>query len=119
MKSKMFKSGAGILLMLAMVSCGGISKVKIADIESEPGQYNDQRVKVKGEVVQTFALPFLGQSIVRLDDGTGKIWVKPSGKVPFKGEKLEVVGVVKVGMTFANKNFGFIVIEDEHEKNKR
>ena len=110
------KTAAAFFFVFALVSCGGISKVKIADIESDPGKYNDQHVKVKGEVVQTFALPFLGQSIVRIDDGTGKIWVKPRGKVPFKGEKLEIVGTVKVGMTIANKNFGFIVIEDEKEK---
>ncbi|KAA3615389.1 MAG: hypothetical protein DWQ05_13615 [Calditrichaeota bacterium] len=94
-----------------VLSCAG--GVKVADIEAQPGKYNDKNVKVKGKVVQTFAVPFLSQSLVKIDDGTGEIWVKPYGKVPFKGEKISVDGTLKVGLTIANQNLGFIVIEKE------
>lgn len=104
------------VLFAYLMACGGVSKVKISDIESNPGKYNEKRVKVKGEVVQTFAMPFLGQSLVRVDDGSGRIWVKPRGRVPFKGDKLQVVGILKVGLTLANQNFGFIVLEDEEKQ---
>ncbi len=103
----------GLLLGMTCLffSCAGA--VKIADIEAQPGKYNDKNVKVKGKVVQTFAVPFLSQSLVKIDDGTGQIWVKPYDKVPFKGEKISVDGTLKVGLTIANKNLGFIVIEKE------
>ncbi|KAA3660952.1 MAG: hypothetical protein DWQ10_05560 [Calditrichaeota bacterium] len=93
------------------LNCAG--GMKIADIEAQPGKYNEKEVKVKGEVVQTFAIPVLSQSLVKIDDGTGQIWVKPDSKVPFKGEKITINGILKVGLTFANKNLGLIIIENE------
>ncbi len=105
-----------LLLMFIVVSCAGVSRVKIQEIVNEPSKWNEQEVRIKGTVVQTFAVPFLGQSLVRVDDGTGTIWVKPRSKVYFKGDKIEVKGTVKVGLTIANKNFGFIVIEKEGDR---
>ena len=103
----------GLLVGITCIFFGCAGGVKIADIEAQPGKYNDKNVTVKGEVVQTFAVPFLSQSLVKIDDGTGQIWVKPYEKVPFKGEKISVDGTLKVGLTIANKNLGFIVIEKE------
>jgi len=105
-----------LVLLIISLSCAGTARVKISDITGQPGKFNEQVVKVKGTVVQTFAVPFLKQSLVRVDDGTGTIWVKPRDKVYFKGEKIEVEGTVKVGFTIANKNFGFIIIEKEKKK---
>ncbi|MCA9742507.1 MAG: hypothetical protein H6695_11070 [Deferribacteres bacterium] len=103
---------AGVLVLAA---CGG-SRTKIIDIESNPSKYNEQKVKVEGTVTQTFAIPVIGQSIVRIDDGTGTIWVRPQGRVPFEGDKIKVEGTVKVALTLGTKNFGFVVIEDEKRK---
>ncbi len=105
-----------LALMLIVSGCVGTSRVKIREIVDQPSKYNEQVVKIKGTVVQTFAVPLLGQSLVRVDDGTGTIWVKPRERVYFKGDKIEVIGKVKIGLTIANKNFGFIVIEREKEK---
>lgn len=110
------KTGALLLLSsFVLLSCAG-SRMKISDIRSMPGKYNEHKVKVAGKVTQTFAIPFLGQSLVLIDDGTGKIWVKPKGRVPFEGEEIKVEGKLKVGLTIANKNIGFIVIEGNEEK---
>ena len=113
MKRLVFLAGIATLMLL---SCAGTSRVKISDITEQPGKFNEKVVKVRGTVVQTFAVPFLKQSLVRVDDGTGTIWVKPKHKVYFKGEKIEVVGTVKLGFTFADRNFGFIIIEQEKKK---
>jgi hypothetical protein len=102
-----------LLLLLALgaiVVALGCS-TKIADLTSEPGRYNEQRVVVKGTVTQTFALPLLGQSLVRVDDGTGQVWVKPYGRVPFKGEKIRVKGTLKIGMVVANHNLGVVIYQ--------
>ncbi len=105
----------GFAAVLLLSGCAG-SRTQIGDIRENPGRFNEQEVTVKGKVVQTFAVPFIKQSLVLIDDGTGEIWVKPAGKVPFQGEEISVKGVIKVGLTFANKNFGFIVIEGEKNK---
>ena len=99
-----------LLALAAALACS--TYVPIQRIAAEPARYNEQRVSVKGRVTQTYALPVLGQSVVRIDDGSGQIWVKPYGKVPFEGEKIEVTGTLKIGMTLANKNLGVIVYEE-------
>ncbi len=99
-----------LLALGAIVAALGCS-TKIADLTSEPGRYNEQRVVVKGTVTETFALPLLGQSLVRIDDGTGQVWVRPHGRVPFKGEKIKVKGTLKIGLVVANQNLGVVVYQ--------
>ncbi len=110
------KARIGWLLLLFLVSCAGVSRVKIKDIVNNPSKWNEQEVRIKGTVVQTFSVPILGQSLVRVDDGTGRIWVKPRNKVYFKGDKIDIRGTVKVAASIGDKNFGFIVFEKERER---
>ena len=35
--------------------------------------------------------------MVQIDDGTGQVWVKPHGRVPFKGEEIKVKGMLEIG----------------------
>ena len=70
-----------------------------------------QLVKVVGTVTQTWAIPLIGQSLVRIDDGTGKMWVKPHGRVPFRGQRIRVEGTLKIGVTLANQNLGVVIYE--------
>lgn len=111
-KKRFFHFITTSFLLCALLSCAG-SRTKITDIQNDLSQYNEKRVKVAGKVTQTFAIPVLGQSFVRVDDGTGTIWVKPKGRVPFEGDKIKVEGTVKVALTIGTKNFGVIVIEDD------
>ena len=115
MKKRILSQALVGLCLLTMLSCAG-SRTKIADIQSNPSKFNEKKVKVAGVVTQTFAIPVIGQSIVRVDDGTGTIWVRPQGRVPFEGDKVKVEGVLKVALTLGTKNFGFIVIEDDKKK---
>lgn len=106
----------GYLITILAVGCG--SSMKISDIQAEPGKYNEKPVTVKGKVVQVFAVPIFGQSLVQIDDGTAEIWIKPYNRVPFEGEEITVKGTLKIGMTVANKNFGVIVVEEGEAKKK-
>jgi hypothetical protein len=99
-----------LLALVAIVAAMGCS-TKIGNLTNEPDRYNEQRVVVKGTVTKTFALPLLGQSLVRLDDGTGQVWVKPHGRVPFKGEKIKVKGTLKIGMVVADHNLGVVIYQ--------
>jgi len=102
-------------LMIMVGGCLGTSRVKVSKILSDPGKYNNKQVVVKGKVVQTFGMPILGLSIVKIDDGSGEIWVKPRSRVPFEGETIKVKGTLKIGLTLANHNFGHIVVEKEEK----
>ncbi len=100
------------LVLGLVVAWGCSSRMRIHELASDPGRYNEQRVTVEGVVTQTWAIPMIGQSLVRLDDGTGQVWVKPHGRVPFRGEEIRVEGTLKIGVTLANKNLGVVVYED-------
>ena len=101
---------AACLLLPGALACR--TYLPIDRIASEPGRYHEQHVVVKGRVTETYGLPILGQSLVRIEDSTGRIWVKPRGRVPFRGEEIEVAGTLRIGMTLANRNFGVVVYED-------
>lgn len=103
---------AAFVLAVLLAGCAG-SRVKIADIIENPSKYNEKRVKVAGKVTQIYAIRVLGQSIFQVNDGTGKIWVMPKGRVPFEGDKIKVEGTLKVLATLGTINIGFIVIEDD------
>lgn len=98
-------------LFLAACLCACSTPLTIDQIHASPGRYNERPVTVAGTVTQTFAIPVLGQSLVRIDDGTGQIWVKPRQGVPFQGEEIEVTGTLKIGVTLANHNLGVVVYE--------
>jgi hypothetical protein len=99
-----------LLALLAPLGCG--AHVPLERLSAEPARYNETRVAVKGRVTQTFGMPMFGQSLVKIEDGTGSVWVKPDGWVPFEGQEIEIEGTLKIGMTLANKNFAVVVIED-------
>ncbi len=102
-----------VLVLLFTPGCS--STLAIREIAAAPGSYSEQHVVVKGTVVQTYAIPVLGQSLVRIDDGTGQIWIKPYKRVPFKGQEIEVSGTLRIGIVLANKNLGIVVYEDSGE----
>ncbi|MBN1350879.1 hypothetical protein JXJ21_15780 [candidate division KSB1 bacterium] len=116
MNAKRNSTAIACVLIIIAFACAGTSRVHIRSIKEEPGRYSDQRVAVQGKVVETFALPFLGQGLCKVSDGTGEIWVKPRGRVPFKGDKIRLMGKVKVGLTFGDKSFGVIIVEDDEEE---
>ena len=101
---------ASLLALASQAACS--STVPIQRIAAEPARFNEQRVVVKGRVTQTYALPMIGQSLVQIEDGTGELWVKPRGRVPFEGQEIEVAGKLKIGMTLANRNFGVVIYEE-------
>ena len=103
---------AFLLPFILAIGCGG--SLSLRELSDNPGKYNNKKVTVQGKVTQTFGVPILGQSIVKIEDSGAEIWVKPHSRTPFEGEKIKVKGTVKIGLTFANRSFGVIVIEDEH-----
>jgi hypothetical protein len=99
----------GMLMILWLCACAG--SMKISELNADPGKFNDKEVTVKGKVVQVYALPILSQSLAKIDDGSGDLWVKPHQRVPAEGDEITVTGKVKIGMTLANRDFGVIVVE--------
>ena len=100
----------GVLSILVFCACAG--GMKISELTADPGKYNDKTVTVKGKVVQVYAIPLLSQSLVKINDSSDDLWVKPYNRVPAEGQEITVTGKVKIGLTLANKDFGLMVIEN-------
>ena len=99
-----------------LLSCA--ASVRISDIKQEPRRFHDKRVTVSGTVTETLTLPILGVGVYQINDGTGKLWIKPNGDVPYKNDRVTVSGELKVGLSISGKNFGLILIESENNQNR-
>jgi hypothetical protein len=99
---------------LALTACP--ERVKIADITSDPGRYQNKEVAITGRVTSSHGV--LGQGIYEVDDGTGKIWVfTEKYGVPSKGAYVGVAGRVIPGLTFAGRNY-FTVLRETKRRTR-
>ena len=90
---------AGMLLL-----AGCPQGVRIGDINSNPGRYQNKEVGVSGTVVSSFGL--LGQGAFEIDDGTGRIWVLSEGYgLPGKGSRIGVAGRMVGGVSVGTRSF--------------
>ena len=103
-----------ICLVIIIISCA--SFIKISDIKERPRKFHDKQITLSGYVDNVVTLPVLGVGVYQLDDGTGKIWIKPAGEAPYKGERLKIIGTIKVGLTISGKTFGLILIEEKKKE---
>jgi len=96
----------------------------IADIERNPGRYQDKEVLIAGTVRDSYGASIPGTSIgggaYKIDDGTGSIWVVVTdGNVPSKGAEIGIKGVVGSGINVKGRNYGLGVWEKERRYKKR
>ena len=105
-----FKLISLIALILLISFCASV--VRIGHIKKRPRNYHDKQITLSGYVDNVITLPVLGIGVYKLNDGTGKIWIKPAGDAPYKGDRVKVTGVIKVGFTISGKTFGLILIEE-------
>lgn len=99
-------------LLIFIGGCAGSSRVKIGEVNANPQKYHEKVVTVGGKVVQTLSIPIISIGVAKIDDGTGEIWVKPTGRSLFDGQKVTLKGVLKIGATLGSKTFGNIVVEE-------
>ncbi len=98
---------AAAALILAMTACRGT--MPIGRLLEDPGRYDGETVKVKGEV--TGAVGALGRGAYRLSDGTGTLnVVSRSGGAPREGAKVGVEGEFRSLFTFGDQS-GAVLLE--------
>ena len=100
------------LLFSIWVIYGCVSHVNVSDIKNNLSKYQDRQVVVKGVVMDTIGLPFAHKGIFKIDDGTDTIWVS-STKVPIKGERVVVKGIVESALIVNDHTFGTMIVEKE------
>jgi len=102
-----------ILMMgLALVAC---ERVKIGDINADPGRFMNKEVAVAGTVTQSIGA--LGRGIYQVDDGSGRLWVLSNGRgVPSKGAKIGVKGRVSQSVIFMGINYATVLQESDRRR---
>jgi len=96
----------------------------IAEIQRNPGRYQDKEVTVAGVVRDSYGLSIPGTNIgggaYKIDDGTGEMWIIVSDKsVPNKGTELAVHGRISSGVSIKGRNYGLAMYEDGRHYGKR
>jgi hypothetical protein len=101
-----------VALGVALVAC---ERVKIGDINADPGRFINKEVAVAGTVTQSIGA--LGQGVYQVDDGTGRLWVLSNGRgVPSKGAKIGVKGQVTQSVTFLGINYATVLRETDRRR---
>lgn len=102
-KTSMLLGVSIALLSLALTGCP--ERIRIGDIQNDPGRYYNKEVTVAGRVVRSYGA--LGQGVYEIDDGTGTLWVATEKYgVPSKDTYIGVTGRVIPGVTWNGRNYG-------------
>lgn len=96
----------------------------IADIEANPGKYQNKEVVIAGVVKDSYGVSIpgtrYGGGAYKIDDGTGSIWViVTDGSVPSKGAEIGVKGTVGSGVNWKGRNYGLGMYEKDRRYRKR
>lgn len=123
MKKLIFVFLCGFLMSLGTATGVLAGDKSIADLESNPGKYENKTVKIKGIVRDSngMNIPFIGirGGCYKLDDGTGSIWICSEEGVPTRGAELKVKGTLQSGAVYRGKNYGLVIIEKSRKFRKR
>ena len=96
----------------------------IADLEADPGRYQDRDVVIAGTVRDSYGISIpgtkYGGGAYKIDDGTGSIWILVSdGAVPSRGSQVGVKGRFSSGVSWKGRNYGMGIYEKDRRYGKR
>ena len=101
--------GALLIMGFALIAC---ERMKIGEINSDPGRFMNKEVAVAGKVTQSIGA--LGKGIYQVDDGTGRLWVLANGRgVPSRGARVGVKGHITPTVTFLGINYATVMQESD------
>ncbi|HMJ09112.1 MAG TPA: hypothetical protein VK468_08905 [Pyrinomonadaceae bacterium] len=98
-------------------------KTSIADIEANPGRYQNKEVVLAGTVRDSYGVSIPGTPIkggaYKIDDGTGSIWIFTEETVPTRGAQVGVKGLIGTGVNWKGRNYGLGMYEKDRRFKKR
>ena len=112
-----------LALASALLLAGCPERTTIADIERNPGKYQNKEVDIAGRVTDSYGVNVPGTPIrggaYKVEDGTGSIWVVTEEAVPSKGAEIGVQGVIGSGVNWKGRNYGLGMYEKDRKFRKR
>jgi len=104
------------LFLATLAACSPFVAPPIQQIQSNPRQYADKRVRSSGTVTETFSLLVLKYFI--RNDGTGEMYVVTRKTMPAKGEKVKVTGTVRDAFSLGDMQL-LVLLEDGEDARYR
>jgi hypothetical protein len=113
-----------LITAAVLFAAGCPERRSIADIEANPGRYQNKDVAIAGVVKDSYGISIpgtrMGGGAYKIDDGTGSMWVVVSdGAVPVKGAEVGVSGRIGTGVNWKGRNYGLGLYEKERRYKKR
>lgn len=113
----------GALFAVAIFTAACPKRVSIADIEANPGRFQDKEIAVAGRVEDSYGINIPGTPIrggaYKITDGTGSMWIFTEDSVPGKGAELGVKGRIGSGVNWKGRNYGLGMYEKDRKFAKR
>ncbi len=111
-----------LILLVGIFAAACPKRTSIADIEDNPGKFQNKEVAIAGVVKDSYgvSIPLIRESggIYKVDDGTGAIWVLTKRSVPSKNAQLGIKGKIQNGVNYNGKNYGLVLVEDDRRFKK-
>jgi hypothetical protein len=96
------------ILGLLLAAC---DRMKIADINADPGRFQNKEVSVAGKVTG-LSIGALNTGLYEIDDGTGKLYVLSTSRgAPSKDAYVGVKGTIMPTFTFLGRNYVTVLRE--------
>ncbi len=110
--------------VLTLLTTACPERKSIAELEANPGKYQNKEVAVAGRVVDSYGISIpgtkLGGGAYKIDDGTGSIWVLVTdGSVPSRGAEIGVKGRLSSGVSWRGRNYGLGIYEKDRRYRDR
>ncbi|MBL0209723.1 MAG: hypothetical protein IPQ13_02250 [Holophagaceae bacterium] len=91
----------------------------IGEVRKEAPSLEGKSVKVKGRVIDSNQLPFVGTRFYKIQDSTGELWVATKDPLPGLGETLVVTGELHNAAVLGGASMGIQIRERGRLKARR
>jgi hypothetical protein len=111
-----------VALALAIgASACALRSPHIADLQRNPGRYQDRTVSIDGVVTNSWGVPLVPFRFYRVDDGTGQVTVlsQSAGRTPTRGALVRVKGKVNDVAVFGGQALGLHLREQDLDIKRR
>ena len=103
-----------LVVALAATSACALRAPNIADLQRNPGRYQDRTVRIDGVVTSSWGVPLMPFKLYRVDDGTGEVTVISQGnRTPTRGARVHVKGRVNEVAVFGGQALGLHIREQD------
>ena len=93
---------------------------QIADLQHNPGRYQDRSVNINGVVTSSWSIPLVPYRFYKVDDGTGEVTVLSQGtRSPTRGARVHVKGRVGELAVFGGQPIGLHLREERLDVKRR